>query len=114
MRGANSANFTPVQVYTCNGTNAQQWTVVPDHTLQVLTDCMDAVNGGTVTGTLIQLHTCNGTGAQQWVPDAKGELVNPESGLCLTDPSNGATTKTRLELATCADAVGQVWSLPAA
>ena len=28
VRGANTANFTPVQVYTCNGTNAQQWTVV--------------------------------------------------------------------------------------
>ena len=28
VRGANPANFTPVQVYTCNGTSAQQWTVV--------------------------------------------------------------------------------------
>ena len=28
VRGAIFANFTPVQVYTCNGTNAQQWTVV--------------------------------------------------------------------------------------
>jgi hypothetical protein len=25
VRGASSANFTPVQVYTCNGTSAQQW-----------------------------------------------------------------------------------------
>jgi len=110
---AGTSNGTAIQIYTCNGTNAQQWTVVPDHTLQVLTDCMDAVNGGTTNGTLIQLHTCNGTGAQQWDPDAKGELVNPESGLCLTDIGNGATNKTRLELATCTDAVGQVWVLPA-
>ncbi len=39
--------------------------------------------------TLVQLHTCNGTGAQQWDQDSSGELVNPESGLCLTDPSDG-------------------------
>jgi hypothetical protein len=39
--------------------------VVPDHALQVVTDCMDVVNGVTASGTLVQLHTCNGTGAQQ-------------------------------------------------
>ena len=26
-RSASTANFNPIQVYTCNGTNAQQWTV---------------------------------------------------------------------------------------
>src|ERR1017187_5490290 len=41
VRGASSANFTPVQVYTCNGTNAQQWTVVQaGSTLQALGKCM--------------------------------------------------------------------------
>ena len=28
VRGADAADFTPAQVYTCNGTAAQQWTVV--------------------------------------------------------------------------------------
>jgi hypothetical protein len=88
--------------------------VVPDHTLQVLTDCMDVVNGGTTSGTLVQLHTCNGTGAQQWEQSSSGELVNPQSGLCLTDPSDGATNSTQLDLATCADTAGQAWTLPAA
>ena len=27
-RGASTADFNPIQVYTCNGTSAQQWTVV--------------------------------------------------------------------------------------
>ncbi|MGW1807820.1 ricin-type beta-trefoil lectin domain protein, partial [Streptomyces sp. NPDC002078] len=27
VAGANSADGTPVQLYDCNGTNAQQWTV---------------------------------------------------------------------------------------
>ena len=29
VRNASSANLTPVQIYTCNGTVAQQWTVKP-------------------------------------------------------------------------------------
>src|SRR6185437_1501676 len=42
VRGANSANFTPVQVYTCNGTNAQQWNFVQaGSTLHALGKCLD-------------------------------------------------------------------------
>jgi glucosylceramidase len=112
VRSANSADGTPVQVYTCNGTNAQTWKVVPDGTLQVLDNCMDVTNGATASGTAVQLHTCNGTPAQQWQAGPSGEIVNPASGLCLTDSSNGATNKTRLTIATCAGSTGQRWTLP--
>jgi predicted alpha-1,2-mannosidase len=112
--GSGTSNGTAIQIYSCNGTDAQNWTVAPDHTLQVLTDCMDVTDGATTGGTLVQLHTCNGTEAQQWRPDGSGELVNPASGLCLTDTSNGATDKTQLRIETCSGAVGQIWRLPAA
>jgi predicted alpha-1,2-mannosidase len=110
--GAGTSNGTAIQIYTCNGTNAQDWTVAPDNTLQVLTDCMDVTGGATTAGTDIDLNTCNGTAAQQWERNSTGELVNPASGLCLTDTSNGATVKTQLTLETCADTTGQVWTLP--
>jgi hypothetical protein len=57
--------------------------------------------------------TSNGTGAQQWDRSSAGELVNPQSGLCLTDASNGATNSTQLDIAACTGAVGQLWTLPA-
>ncbi|MER6073680.1 lectin [Streptomyces sp. NPDC001817] len=110
--GAGTANGTAVQIYGCNGSAAQTWKVAPDGTLQVLNDCMDVTAGATTSGTKIQLHTCNGTQAQQWRPDNSGELVNPVSGLCLTDSGNGATNKTQLTLATCTGSVGQRWTLP--
>jgi predicted alpha-1,2-mannosidase len=110
--GAGTSNGTHIQIYTCNGTDAQAWTVAPDNTLQVLTDCMDVVDGGTTSGTLVQLHTCNGTGAQQWEARSSGELVNPESGLCLTDPSAGTANSTQLEIAACTGITGQLWTLP--
>ncbi|WBO61810.1 lectin [Streptomyces camelliae] len=110
--GAATSNGTAIQTHACNGTNAQTWKVVPDGTLQVLNDCMDVTGGATTSGTKIQLHTCNGTQAQQWRPDSTGELVNPVSGLCLTDTSNGATDKTQLTLGSCTGSVGQRWTLP--
>jgi predicted alpha-1,2-mannosidase len=110
--GSGTSNGTAIQIYTCNGTGAQTWKVVPDGTLQVLNDCMDVTGGATTAGTKVQLHTCNGTAAQQWQPDSTGEIVNPASGLCLTDSSNGAADKTQLTIAACASSAGQRWTLP--
>ena len=75
---------------------------------------MDVTGGATTAGTKIDLNTCNGTAAQQWQQNSSGELVNPVSGLCLTDNSDGASSGTQLELEACADTAGQVWTLPSA
>ena len=112
VRGANSANFTPVQVYTCNGTNAQQWTVVQaGSTLHALGSCLDVDGAGTANGTTVDLYTCNGTGAQVWEPQSNGELYNPNSGKCLDDTGNGGSG-TQLQIWACADTSNQQWTLP--
>jgi hypothetical protein len=112
VRGANSANFTPVQVYTCNGTNAQQWTVVEaGSTLHALGSCLDVNGAGTANGTTVDLYTCNGTGAQVWEPQSNGELYNPNSGKCLDDTGYGGSG-TQLQIWACADTSNQQWHLP--
>jgi hypothetical protein len=112
VRGANSANFTPVQVYTCNGTNAQQWTVVQaGSTLHALGSCLDVNGAGTANGTAVDLYTCNGTGAQVWEPQSNGELYNPNSGKCLDDAGYGGSG-TQLQIWACADTSNQQWHLP--
>ena len=95
MRGASSADFTAVQVYTCNGTGAQQWTVASGNTLQALGKCLDVDAAGTANGTTVDLYTCNGTGAQVWVPQSDGALLNPESGKCLDDTGWSTTPGTQ-------------------
>ena len=112
VRGANSANSTPVQVYTCNGTNAQQWTVVQaGSTLQALGKCLDINGGGTANGTTVDLYTCNGTGAQVFEPQSNGELYNPQSGKCLDDTGSGGSG-TQLQIWACTDGANQQWHLP--
>jgi hypothetical protein len=112
VRGANPANFTPVQVYSCNGTNAQQWTVVTaGSTLQALGGCMDINGGGTADGTTVDLYQCNGTGAQVFIPESNGELYNPQSNKCLDD-SGGGGSGTQLQIWDCVDNANQIWHLP--
>ncbi len=45
VAAASSANGTAIQLYTCNGTNAQVWTHT-GNTLQALGKCMDVTVGG--------------------------------------------------------------------
>ena len=115
VRGASTANATPVQLYNCNGTGAQQWNVVTaDHSLRSLGKCLDVTGGGTKNGTLVDLYTCNATGAQVWVPQANGELLNPQSGRCLDDPNSSTAWGTQVEIWDCNDGANQKWTLPAA
>ena len=113
VRGANSTNFTPVQVYTCNNTNAQQWTVVQaGSTLHALGKCMDINGGGTANGTTVDLYDCNQTGAQVFIPQSNGSLYNPQSNKCLDDTNWSTTPGTQLQIWDCTGNANQKWNLP--
>ncbi|MBV9793917.1 MAG: ricin-type beta-trefoil lectin domain protein [Actinobacteria bacterium] len=111
-RGASTADFNPVQVYTCNGTNAQQWTAGRNGTLQTLGKCLDVYAAGTANGTTVDLYDCNGTGAQVWQSQSNGALLNPESGKCLDDTGWSATPGTQAQIWSCTGAANQAWKLP--
>ncbi len=111
VNGANTANGTKVDIYTCNGTNAQQWTVESNSTLQALGKCLDVVGGGTANGSLVDLYACNGTGAQVWQPGANGSLVNPQSAPASTTPA-ATTPGTQVQIWSCTGSANQSWTLP--
>jgi chitinase len=110
-RAASTALFNPIQVYTCNGTSAQQWTVESNNTLEVLGMCLDVDAAGTANGTTVDLYTCNGTGAQTWVPQSDGALLNPNSGKCLDDTGYGGSG-TQAQIWSCTGNANQKWNLP--
>lgn len=104
-----NTNGTKVDIYTCNGTNGQQWTLEPDNTIQADGKCLDVVGGGTANGTLVDLYDCNGTGAQVWVPQPDGALVNPQSGKCLDDTGFSTTPGTQVQIWSCSGNSNQSW-----
>jgi hypothetical protein len=113
VRAANTANGTPVQLYDCNGTNAQQWTLASDGSVRALGKCLDVTYSGTANGTPIQLWDCNGTGAQVWRVQANGALLNPQSGRCLDDPAGNTANSTQLQIWDCNGGPNQQWHPPA-
>ncbi|MGP3980452.1 RICIN domain-containing protein [Streptomyces sp. KR80] len=111
ISSSNTANGTAIQLWGCNGTGAQQWTV-SGQTLRAFGKCMDVTSGGTADGTMVQLWDCNGTGAQNWAAQADGTLRNPQSGRCLDATGQSSADGTRLQIWSCHGGSNQVWRLP--
>jgi predicted alpha-1,2-mannosidase len=112
--GSSTTDGTSVQVYGCDSSGAQSWTIGTDGTIRTLGKCLDVFGAGTTNGTKIDLYTCNGGANQQWATGASGSLVNPSSGLCLDDPNSSTANGTQLEIWTCNGGANQDWTLPAA
>ena len=106
---ASFVDQAPLQMYTCNQTNAQQWTFTNGTLRSQNNECMDVAGGSTANGSVVQLYTCNNTGAQQFVLNSSQDLVNPQSGRCVdikdVNPADGA----RLQLWDCAGTANQKW-----
>jgi len=113
VAAAGTANGTAIQLYTCNGSAAQSWTVGTDSTLRALGKCLDVTSAGTANGTPIQLWDCNGTGPQTWQSQSNGTLRNPASGRCLDVTGNSSADGARLQIWDCFGGANQVWRLPA-
>ncbi|WP_279580830.1 ricin-type beta-trefoil lectin domain protein [Fodinicola feengrottensis] len=88
VASASSANGTAVQLYDCNGTSAQSWTVGTDGTIRALGKCMDVAAANSANGTKIQLYDCNGSSAQSWTIGADGTIRG--LGKCLDATNNSS------------------------
>jgi RHS repeat-associated protein len=100
-----------IDISQCNGTGAQNWTVKPNGTLEVLGNCLDASGNGTTSGTLAVLEPCSSsTAGEIWQAGAHGSWVNPNSGMCLDDPSSTTTSGTQLQIWWCNGSGAQDWA----
>jgi ricin-type beta-trefoil lectin protein len=106
LNGGVAVAFNHIQVFTCNGTAAQTWTLDTDGTLRVQGMCAMIVGDDTV-----HIIACDGRTTAQWRADGQ-LLINASNGECLTDPSGGTQSGTAVKVATCNGSANQRWSIP--
>ncbi len=121
-RGDGSASGTPADLAPCKNRPAQIWALAQNDTIRIHGKCLQVSGGGT-SGAQVSLHSCTGSGHQQWLVQTSGQLVNPGSGLCLTDPANKIAKGTPVSAQPCTGQPGtgqpgtgqpgQDWLLPA-
>ncbi|MBP0456429.1 ricin-type beta-trefoil lectin domain protein [Streptomyces montanisoli] len=110
-----TASTTPgavVDLWDCNGSPAQQWTI-GNNSVTINGLCLDVVGNATANGSPVDLWNCNGGGNQRWTV-SDGTLVNPVSGRCLDVPKLATDNGTPLEIWDCNGGANQRWNIPAA
>ncbi|MFK4083715.1 RICIN domain-containing protein [Kribbella sp. NPDC020789] len=101
---------TPLIAWECTGNANQSWAFQPDGTIRSLNLCMDVANAQSADGTRIQVANCNGGWAQKFQLNDKRELVNPDTGKCVTAESGDKGAG--LVLRSCIGAPVQKWHKP--
>jgi len=113
VAGGNAADGTPVQLWECNGTAAQRWTLAADGTVRALGKCLDVRDHSTANGARVQIWTCTGAANQRWTATAGRDLTSVSANKCLDvldhNPANGTPT----QIWTCTGAANQKWTVPA-
>ncbi|MFF0728753.1 glycoside hydrolase family 19 protein [Streptomyces sp. NPDC004134] len=110
VANGNPAGGTVVQLYGCNGTEAQRWSSPGDGTLRAFGKCLDVAGGGTAAGTSVQLWDCNGGPGQQWRFSPARDIVNPAADMCLDVRAYVSDDWTPLQIWTCTGADNQKWT----
>lgn len=118
VKSASTANSANVQVYSFNGTGAQQWKVTHDEGYVVLTNVksgkvLDVASGKTANGTNVQQYDSNDSDAQRWIAVKEEGGVRLHSALGLNivlDVHGGAASNgTNVQVWTGNGSVAQLW-----
>ncbi|KAJ3573902.1 hypothetical protein NP233_g2130 [Leucocoprinus birnbaumii] len=114
VRGNVRANGTPVQIYDCNGTPAQQWIFNANETAIRLANspfCLDA-GSNPANGTPMKIWQCfPNLPAQEWFFTADSRIALFNQGFCLDTPSGNLVNSNIVQIWQCVDGnANQVWT----
>jgi len=113
VRGGILANGTPVQIFDCNKTPAQQWLINRLTTKVQLAQTNFCLDAGSTPGNGVQMkiwECFDNLPAQEWFYTEDNRIALLNQGLCL-DLTNGNLTNTNpVQIWQCTDGNGnQVW-----
>jgi hypothetical protein len=111
----------PISIYPCAVSSSQDWSYSmpggPGQAgrISIHGKCLYVLGSKSKAGYhLIGLANCANANTLLWVLTGfLGEIVNPATGLCLTDPNSSTTNNTQLTAQPCTDGANQAWLPPA-
>jgi hypothetical protein len=111
VAGGVNTNRTNVQIFDCNGTASQQWSLTSGNEIRnIMGRCLDVAGGVNANRTNVQLFDCNGTISQQWFLTARNEIRNV-LGRCLDVAGGVNANRTNVQIFDCNSTVSQRWTL---
>ena len=110
--GGSTTLKTTADIYTCNGSAAQAWTVTSGGTVVDGNGlCLSVTGSSTALKTTADVYTCNGSVSENWTVESNGTIVNNNSGLCLSVTGASATPGATADIYTCNGSVSENWTV---
>ncbi|XP_006462966.1 hypothetical protein AGABI2DRAFT_194010 [Agaricus bisporus var. bisporus H97] len=115
VEGSVFANGTPVQIFDCNGSSAQQWTLTDGNTkVQVagMNFCLDATSANPANGVGMKIWECfDGLAAQSWTYTDSHHLQLQSSPKCVDLTNGDITNGNQLQVFDCFEGNdNQIWN----
>jgi hypothetical protein len=113
VTGAATSPGATADIYTCNGSASETWTVESNGTIVANGSglCLSASGNSSALKTTADINTCDGDGYEQWTVESNGTLVEAASGLCLSVTGAGTTNYTTADLYTCNNSASESWTV---
>lgn len=108
--GGGTGSGTLIQIWTCNGTAAQDWAYnSTDKTIRPTYAMNMCVTAGAL-GAQLTLGTCDGATSRQWNRGDSGYFQNVANSGCMDAASWGTANGTSIGSWNCSGATAQIWN----
>lgn len=109
VAGGVNENRNDVQIFDCNRSRSQQWTLTNRREVRnVMGRCLDVAGGVNANRVSVQIFDCNGTRSQQWAFTHGGALRNV-MGRCLDVEGGLNANRINVQIFDCNGSKGQQW-----
>jgi hypothetical protein len=112
VTGASAAPGTVADIYPCNGSGSEDWTLGSDGTIVggLSGDCLQVAGDSTSDYAGVVIEPCNGAAGQQWTVTPDGAIENVQSGLCLSVLSASTDNYAAADIYACNGSGSESWS----
>ena len=112
VTGASTANGATAEIYTCNGSASETWTVGSNGTIVggLSGKCLEVTGSSTANQAGVDISTCTGAANQQWTVNTGGTIVGTQSGKCLSVTGGSTASGATADIYTCNGSGSETWT----
>lgn len=112
VSGASTSPGATADIYTCNSSPGQSWTVNSNGTITGNGSglCLSTSGNNPALKTTADINTCDGDAYEKWTVSGS-TIVNGASGLCLSITGSATANYSLADLYTCNGSVSENWTV---
>jgi hypothetical protein len=112
VSGASTADGATADVYTCNGSAGQNWTLNANGTIVGAPSgkCLEVAGSSTANYATVDISACTGAANQQWTVHSGGTIVGVQSGNCLSVTGASTANYALADMYACNGSASENWT----